>query len=59
MNCKFILSALVLALLAGCGAVGDRKVTDGSGNPVYIGSAPANAGPGSPGWPVPTGAAAN
>lgn len=45
-----ILSCVLALVLAGCGS-GGPTVTDGSGNPVHIGNAPANAGPGSPGWP--------
>lgn len=63
MNSKLIpsLAALALALsLAACGNTGNTTVTDGSGNPVRIGTDPdssASVGPGSPGWPHTTGAA--
>jgi hypothetical protein len=41
--------------LAACGGTGPL-VTDGSGNHVQIGGDTASAGgPGSPGWPEPTG----
>ena len=53
MNSKFILALLVLLGLAACGSAGGGPtITDGSGNPVRIGSDPnATTGPGSPGWP--------
>jgi hypothetical protein len=57
MNSKFALSLLAAVALASglsaCGGTnGGRTITDGSGNPVQIGSQPnASSGPGSPGWP--------
>lgn len=63
MNSKFVfsLAAAALALsLAACGGTGNTTITDGSGNPVRIGTDPnASVGPGSPGWPQTTGAARN
>ncbi len=52
MNSKCILSVLLVLGLAGCGTSGVPTMTDGSGNPVRIGSDPnATTGPGSPAWP--------
>jgi hypothetical protein len=64
MNSKFILplaaATLALALAACGGTTGNSTVTDGSGNPVRIGTdSSATTGPGSPGWPQTTGAARN
>ena len=50
---RFLVAGLLAGSLAACGGTtGDRTVTDGSGNPVRIGSDPnASTGPGSPGGP--------
>jgi hypothetical protein len=50
---RFLIAALLAGGLAACGGTnGGRTITDGSGNPVQIGSQPnASSGPGSPGWP--------
>ena len=53
MDSKFtrsLIAALLACGLAACG--GGTTITDGSGQPVQIGSQPnASSGPGSPGWP--------
>ena len=52
MNSKFILPVFAALTLAACGTGGGPTLTDGSGNPVRIGSDPnATTGPGSPAWP--------
>lgn len=52
MNSRSILPLIAILALAACGSAGGPTITDGSGNPVRIGSDPnATTGPGSPEWP--------